>query len=406
VTLEWVATAARTGRVIADLPLLSVPQVGAVLGGYTTAQGTLPVGGTGVGAPPEAWLEATLHGGATLVLLDDGVPVWGGLVKARRRNSGDVITLSLATLEAYFDGRFVGDKTYTATGQNAIVADLIASYVVDGVTPGLPIRVDGGTGGTARDRAYTDEQDKTVLSVLTELSSVTGGPEWTIGWEHQSSPERYTPVLFVGDRIGVSPSLGLAPAAMFDLPGCVSFAELVEDFSAGKGATDVMATSTAVADVRPQSPHQLSGDSVRPSVEFRFTPSTSITVVDTLTAHAARVVAAMGEGARALSLTADLGSAPRLGRDWAMGDDVGYAIGGVEDDPTRIRTDDGYSDTYDDVYGETFWTKANPAGRESVPAFPGGLVGVGRAVGWSMTLPEAGVVGKVSPVLVLSGGSV
>jgi len=370
VTLEWVATEARTGRVIVDLPDLSVSRVAAVLGSYTSASATLPLP-----TAPESWLRATLPAATVLVLLDDGIPVWGGRIGKRVRSSGDEVSLSLSTLEAWLDSVFIRDHLiYAGTGQNAIVADLFTRYVIDGVLPGLPLRVSGGTGGTARDREYTDAQDKSILSALSELSAVQGGPEWTIGWEHQSNPERYTPVLYVGDRTGSDPPAGLAPAATFEMPGAVTFAELTEDWSTGKGATDVTATSTAVADVRPQSPHQTSADTDRPRVEHRFTPSTSITEIPTLTAHAARVLADMADGARALSLEAVLADAPRLGSVWAIGDTVGYVIGGLDS-----------------------------AGRETVPAFPGGLSGSARVIGWEMTLPAAGVVGAVAPVLVLPG---
>jgi len=335
------------------------------------------------------------------------VPVWGGLVLKRTRGSGDLVEMSLGTLEVWLDGVFIRDTlTYAGTGQNALVADLCTRYVIDGALPGLPLRVSGGTGGTARDRKYTDAMDKSVLSALTELSGVEGGLEWTIGWEHQSSPERYTPVLYVGDRIGASPIAGLSPAATFEMPGAVTVAELTEDWSAGKGATDVIATSSAVADVRPQSPHQTSADPDRPRVEHRFTPSTSISVVSTLTAHAARVLADMADGARTLSLTAVLSDAPRLGRVWALGDDVGYSLGGTEPDPTRVWASDVYLDLYADLYGSPpVLVLAHPEGRDSVPAFPGGLSGSARAIGWEITLPAAGVVGTITPTLVLPGES-
>jgi hypothetical protein len=333
---EWVAAEARTGRVIADLPDLSVSRVSMVLGSYTTTTAALPLP-----TAPEPWVRATTPKATTLVLLDDGVPVWGGLVLSRKRGSGDLVEMSLGTIEVWLDGVFVRDAlTYAGTGQNALVADLCARYVIDGALPGLPLRVSGGTGGTVRDRTYTDAQDKSILSVLSELFGVEGGPEWTIGWEHQSSPERYTPVLYVGDRIGAAPIAGLSPAATFEMPGAVSSVELVEDWSAGKGATDVIASSSAVADVRPQSPHQTSDDADRPRVEHRFTPSTSISDVDTLTAHARRVLADMADGARTLTLSAVLDDAPRLGSVWALGDDVGFVVGGTEAVSTMVRVPD------------------------------------------------------------------
>lgn len=393
-TLSWVSVDARTGNVIADVPDLTVDRVGQVLGTYTSATATLPLP-----TAPEGWERATLHGGACMVLLDDvggayANPIWGGMVTSRKRGSGDTVSLSLASIEAYLDRCYVGDWTYTATGQNTIVADLVERFVTT-----IPIRVQivGGFGAQT-DRAYKDADDKTVLSAITELAGVEGGPEWTVGWEWQHSPERLTPVLYVGDRIGVTPAAGLSTAATFDMPGCVTQVELSEDFTSGKGATDVMATSTATSGVRPQSPHQAAAQTQRPSFQFRYSPSTSITDTATLTTHAQQALALMADGAKALSLTAAVESAPRLGVDWSIGDDVGYSIGGLIDDPRTVIATDVYVDTYTDVYGATARVRVNPNGIDSVPAFPGGLVGTARCLGWEMTLTEPLLV---TPILEL-----
>lgn len=401
--LSWVSTDARTGVVIADLPGLAVTTVKRSIGRYEPASAALPLP-----TAPENWLLATRHGGANLILLSDGVPIWGGMVTQRPRSSGDVLPLSLATIESYLDRRYVGDVTYAGVGQNDIVADLIARYVATGPHGGIPIRVQYATSGAGqvRDHAYTDASDKTVYAALTELSALIGGPEWTIEWEHLTSPERYTPVLYVGDRIGRAVTPGLAPAATFEMPGCVIDATLVEDYSAGKGANSVTAVSTATVDVRPQSPVQIpTVDDGRPTFETRFTPSTSITLVSTLTAHAQAALATLAPGGRALALSAAVEKAPPLGIDWALGDDVGYDIGGLEVDP-RTHVVDVYADTFVDVWVDRFYPTGtatvlvNPAGRDSVPAFPGGIAGTARCIGWEMTLDG---VQTVTPILTSTG---
>lgn len=365
--LSWQSVNLRDGRVIADLPDLSVGAVAQAVGAYSSTTATLPVP-----TAPEGWERATLPGAVAMVLTDDAqdgtapVPLWGGMVSRRVRDLGDVVSLSLATLESYFDRRFVGDVTYTATGQHTIVSGVVEDFVNDGT---IDFRVAVAAAGVARDRTYLDAEDKTVYSVLTELMGVDGGPEWVVTWEHQSSPERFTPVLTSADRIGSSPIAGLAPAATFEAPGAVVAASFAEDYAAGKGANDVMATSTATADVRPQSPRQTAGDLERPTFEFRFTPSTSITEVATLTSHAGAALAQMVSGGRSLSLTAVWDDAPRLGRDWFIGDDIGYAIGGLDS-----------------------------AGVDTVPAFPGGLSGSARAWGWEINFSEPVTI---SPILVL-----
>jgi len=405
VTLSWLSVDARTGGVLADLPDLDCPKVSRSICRYDSTTATLPVP-----TAPEGWERAVMEGGSVMILLDSNVvdPLWGGLVTLAPRGSSDVIPLSLATEESYLDRRFVGDVTYVATGQNAIAADLVTRFVATGSRGGLPIRVVmiGGV-GTLRDRTYLDSDDKSVYSALNELAALDDPIEYTIGWEHQSSPERYTPVFYVGSRIGAAVMPGMVPTATFDLPGCITDALFTTDYSAGRGANDVMAVSTPVSTGRPQSAHHLAPDDGRPTYEHRYTPSTSITEIATLDDHAAKVLASMKDGATALALSASVmasatkPAAPVLGTDWNLGDDIGFAIGGLEADP-RTRWVDVYADTFVDTWVDQFFPTAtavliNPNGRPSVPAFPSGLAGTQRAIGWELVL---GVTPVITPILV------
>jgi len=62
-----------------------------------------------------------------------------------------------------------------------------------------------------------------------------------------------------------------------------------------------------------------------------------------------------------------------------------------------------YADTFVDTWVDQFFPTGttsvlvNPAGRPSVPAFPNGLAGTQRAIGWEMTL---GVTPVVTPILI------
>lgn len=343
--LSWVSVNANNGSIIADLPTLKAEgALKQTLMRYESATVRLPMD-----EAPGNWRQATRKGAVFLVALDEatdgearGVPLWGGLVIRRTRTVGAGVEMSLATAEAYFDRVYVGDHNYRGAGQNGIIQQLVAIYGT-----GLPLRVellDGG--GTPRDRTYRDSEDKTLYSVMTDLSGILGGPEWTVGWEWVDD-QRLGLVLYVGSRIGRSAPAGLNPAAQFHLPGDVSSAELVEDFGADAGANDIMAVSTGTEDARPQSQHQTNPNDFRPRFEFRWTPSTSITNVDTLTSHAQRALEAMKDGTVALTLTANREEAPKLGRVWRIGDDIGFDI-------------------------------------ES-PEFPDGLTGTARAVGWELT---------------------
>lgn len=363
---SWVATEVLTGEIIADLRDLQVERVKLSLGRYESATAELPLP-----TAPEDWERATLHGATNLILLRDnpddptrGIPVWGGMVSKRNRNSGDLIPMTLATLEAYFDRRYVGDEEFVQVGQNIIVKTMVEKYIATGSNGGLPIRVQivNGGDGKLRDRTYTDTSDKSIYSVLSDLSGVEGGPEWTVGWEWQHSPERITPVLYVGDRIGNPVTEGLSANASFEIPGPVTEVSMDEDYSAGHGANDVMAVSTADGNERPQSDHIVTADPSRPTFEFRWTPSTSITSKDTLNSHASAGAVALANGQTSVSLSATSLAAPAVGVEWSLGDDIGYAIGSGA----------------------------------VVPAFPGGRDGVARAIGWELTL---GGSPTVTPIL-------
>lgn len=382
---SWLAVALRDGQVITPLPDLTCESVGVRICNYQTATASLPVGGTGKNAPPADWQRATLEAATVYVLLDDpkdgtpANPVWGGYITQSTPLTGDTIPLSLKTLEGYLDARYVGDVTYTATDQNVIVSDLFARFVNDGT---INIRVQVvGAAGKVRDKTYKDSDNKTVLSALTELSGIIGGPEWTIGWEWSDSAH-ITPVLYVGTRLGAAVTPGLMPDATFSSPGSIISAQLTRDYTTGKGANRVVAQSSGIGAATPLSPPQVFSDPDRPTFEYRFTPSTSITDTDTLTAHAQAALAQMQQGSRSLTMTAAVESAPRLGRDWSLGDDIGYKIGGPEYDPGR-HWGDAWSDIWSDVWGSLV---RNTSGRESVPAFPGGISGTARALGWDLTI--------------------
>jgi hypothetical protein len=375
----WVAVDAETGVVLNDLPNLTDGIGGKItiaqtLGRYETVSAALPLPNA-----PDQWQRSTLPMGAAIVCLADnpndsthGIPVWGAYVTQRTRDESDLVKLSLATPEAYFDRRFVGNSPFTNVGQNTIVQTLVNNYVAAGPAGGIPIRVQVVTAGvgTLRTRTeYTDQADKTVYSALQDLMGVQGGPEWYVGWEWQTNPERITPVMYVGDRIGVAAANGMKPNAWFEMPGPVQSFQLVEDFTNGKGANTIMAVSSGVGTSRPQSTLQVFTDPNRPTVEFRWTPSTSITDTSTLTTYAAQALTAIQQGTNTLSLSAVASdpACPQLGSDWGIGDDIGYQVGGLD---------------------------AN--GVDLVPAFPGGINGTARAIGYTLDVTETPIL---TPVL-------
>ncbi|MDQ5862164.1 MAG: hypothetical protein M3536_07875 [Actinomycetota bacterium] len=357
--LTWLSINASTGAIIADLPTLRADgALKATLMRYESQTVSLPTWAEGADdAPPPNWLNATREGAVFLVALSEaedyeprGLPLWGGMVVRRQRIPGGGVKMSLVTAEGWFDRVYLGDEPFTQVAQNVIVKTLVEKYATTTSTTmrGLPIRVEivGGDGVLRDKTTWTDAADKTLYSALQDFSGIIGGPEWTVRWEWVDS-QKLGLVLTVSDRIGSPPPPGLNPAAQFYLPGSVADAELMEGFGAEEGANDIMAVSSGVEAARPQSDRQRNTTDQRPRFEKRWTPDAGINDGSTLNDHAQRALAAMKDGSLALTLTANRKEAPKLGRDWSIGDDIGFSI--------------------------------------EAPEFPGGLVGTARCVGWELT---------------------
>jgi hypothetical protein len=344
--LSWVSVSATTGRVIADLPTLRVDgALKRTLMRYESQTASLPMGNPAdpedPTRPPDNWRQATRKGAAFLVALDEEeTPLWGGLVVRRNTSEGPDAKLTLASAEAYFDRVYVGDVQFSSIPQNSIVQTLIETYAGP-AQGGLPLRVEvvGGL-GVVRDQAFRDLDDKTLYSVLTDMSGMLGGPEWTVGWEW-TDEQTLGLVAYVGDRVGSAPPPGLGPSAQFHLPGSVTTFDLDEGYGNNEGANDVTATiSTA------RSPRQIAPEDGRPRFEYRWSPD-NVSTFDDLVSHATRGLTAMREGTVALRLSASRTDPPYLGRDWDLGDDIGFDL--------------------------------------TAPAWPEGITGTARAVGWELT---------------------
>ena len=193
--LSWVSVNANDGSIIADLPTLKVDgSLKQTLMRYESQTASLPLGDPNdpddPSRPPENWRQATRKGAVFLVALDEGDennqrrPLWGGMVIRRVTSSNDDVKLSLVTAEAYFDRVYVGNEKFAGQAQNLIMQDLVTEYAKTGAKRGLPIRVEiVGANGEIRGKEYTEAEDKTLYSVLTELSGMLDGPEWTVRWE-------------------------------------------------------------------------------------------------------------------------------------------------------------------------------------------------------------------------------
>lgn len=321
VVLAWYGCDLRTGQIVEDLP--SLKPAGPLtrrLGQHTSASFEL-----GLGGAPAGWEEATDEGRTMLVGVDTltDQPVWAGMVLTREGGSGRTVSLGAATPEAYLDRRYTADQTLIQQDQAAVVTALMTAPL----TNGPPFIMDAPATGVLMDYTVTDADDRTVLSALTEISGMDGGPEWTVdvAWADAAHSGFVLP-------LRVRPAIGLQypdPEAVFDFPGSISAYTLTESYEQGKGATVVQARGEGEGASRLTSAAQVATALETggwPRYVYRYTPASGITSPAQLNAHASKSLGIMQTGASVWAVDAVASRSPRLGRDWGIGDTVRIAI--------------------------------------------------------------------------------
>jgi hypothetical protein len=274
---------------------------------------------------PSNWNEATIPYGTAIVLVSELTVLWGGIVVKRERSlQGSGLSLTLATVEHYFDHVYVKDHSYSKRDQCEIVKDLVSSTLTD---HRFTLLMNVTSSRILRDRTYEESSEKTLLSALQDLSNVQNGPEWCTSWLAVDGG-RYRPVLTVADRIG-----SVTPVTTFDESAMTSF-KVLEDYTTGYGANMVVAVGSTSGEDQLRSDVMTVRQSYRPVIEYVVRASESITRKDTLDAHAMSALRQLQDGTNTVDMTLDLMSAPVVYRDWSPGDVVSWDI---TDDSGRLE---------------------------------------------------------------------
>lgn len=319
VELAWFGCDLRTGGIVEDLRSLKpTGPLTRKLGDSTTLQFELNLPGA-----PAGWDGATAPGRSALVAVDTATntPIWAGAVITRPGGSSQTVQLGAITLEGYLNSRYPGDQTLIGTDQAAVVSAL----ATPALTSGPPIVIDAPSIGVTMDYTTSNGDDKTILTCMQEVMSLEGGPEWTVDVAWNGTQGFQFP-LRVRAAIGTQAS---PPEATFDFPGCVGSYTLAESYEAGKGATRVIARGEGEGTSRLTSTvHEATALIANgwPVWEYRFTPATGIDDPDQLDAHATQSLALMQLGGQVWSIEAIASRAPRLGRDWFLGDTIRLAV--------------------------------------------------------------------------------
>lgn len=308
---QFLAVSLTSGIVLAEFPDLQVPKLSYRFEEATSATMMLPWENI-----PSNYDEATIPYAVAILLVHGSTVLWGGIVVKRERTlQGEGLTLTVATVEHYFDSVYVKDHVYSAWGQTWIVDDLVKSTFGD---HRFVFEVETEHSLVKRDRTYEESSYKTLLTVLQELSNVQGGPEWCTSWKADGG--RYVPVVTVADRIGST-----IPVTTFDESVMTSF-EVLEDYTAGYGANRVVAVGSSTDDGQLRSDVMSADQSYRPVVEHVIRPSSSITRKDTLDAHASSSLRQLQDGTNTVAMTLSLTAAPMVYEEWKPGDTVAWTV--------------------------------------------------------------------------------
>ncbi|MGV9891744.1 hypothetical protein [Streptomyces sp. NPDC003395] len=332
IELTWLACDLRSGRIAEELRTLAPS--GALerkLSVSSSAQFDL-----GLAKAPSEWEAATDPGRTLLVAVDNLTSqlIWSGITLTRAGGSSTTVQLGAATPEAYFDRRYTGAYSGIGRDQALIMSDLVTGILVDAP----PFVVDATPGSAPLVYQLLDGDDRTVLSALQELAGMEGAPEWTVDTVWADTQMTAVQLVFrVRPQIGTQST---NPEAVFDLPGCVSEYTLTESYEQGKGATIVRAWGDGDGDNRLRSADQVATDLLTAGWcrwEDHFTPTSNLSDPNQLNAHAIKALAQQRLGTRTWTVEAIASRAPRLGRDWNLGDSIRVEIN------SSLRHPDGAS---------------------------------------------------------------
>lgn len=308
---QFLAVSLSSGTVLAEFPDLQVSKLSYRFEEITSETMMLPWRNI-----PSNWVEATIPYGVAVLLVRGSTVLWGGIVVKRERTlQGSGLSLTVVTVEHYLDSVYVKDRTYSNRDQCDIVVDLVSNTLKD---HRFMLSIEASPSAVRRDRTYEASSDKTLLSVLQELSNVQNGPEWCTSWRNVDG--RYVPVLTVADRIG-----SVDPVTTFDESVMTAF-RVLEDYTAGYGANMVWAVGSTTGEDLLRSDTMVADQSYRPVVEHVVRPSSSITQKETLNAHASASLRQLRDGTNTMSMTLSLLAAPIVYEEWRPGDVVAWTV--------------------------------------------------------------------------------
>jgi hypothetical protein len=337
--VTWLGCRLSDGRIIAELPDIT-GEVSRVLGDITTSGLNLPIPLSGPAALPIGLVEqATEPGRAMIAAIVNDIPTWAGIVGVSDGGTEAVMSLPVASLEAYLERRIVRDHQFNQVDEAVIAATLVGDAGdIAGVGSGIGLEIDAPLTGTLRTREYLLTDRKTVFDALQELMGVIDGPEWTIDLDWTDATKTAIAKIFrVRKRIGVaSPSPGAvfqatANSVFGSRDGSEARYRYKINYTDGHGANYVVAYSSGQGEDQAESSPAIASEVLAagyPIYERHFQPSSNIITASVLNSHATAELGRRRMGTRTFTLEARWDAYPRYGVDWQLGDDIAWNLFG------------------------------------------------------------------------------
>lgn len=265
---------------------------------------------------PADWVGSLQPYKSVIILENDGIALYGGFITKRTRaQSSDTVQLDCTDVLGYFKRVYVPTLSYSQVSQTLILKNVINETLRYST---VPIVVEATESPIKRDRTYNEADNKTLFDVIDSFNGLDNGTELSHEWAFNTIKRVWECTIYLADHIGSQQPLQLDASIFNDF-------SIVEDYTAGYGANSILAYSSSGNSQLESSWHS-SKYWGRPLLQYKWSPSSSITNVDTLNSYAAQKLHDIELGSVSYSFSCAFNLLPPFGIVWHCGDLMSFTI--------------------------------------------------------------------------------
>lgn len=267
---------------------------------------------------PTDWMTSLQPYKSLILMVDDetGVAYYGGFITKRTRKQSDAcIQLDCTDVLGYLKRVYAPTLSYSQISQTLILQDVIQQSLRYST---VPIQVLADVSSVKRDRTLNEADNKTVFDIIDSFNGLDGGTELSHSWEYDKTKNSWQCVIRIADHIGRVAPLILDSRMFSDF-------QMIEDYTTGYGGNSVLAYSTS-GNTQLESSWHSSKYWGRPLLQYKWSPSSSITNVDTLNSYAAQKLHDIELGTTSYSFSCAFSLMPPYGVVWSLGDSMRFTL--------------------------------------------------------------------------------